>query len=110
MIAQVPPPHPLPQPDQSGIAAGQRPRREKRNLKRVSSMKAIQSIKAIQYRAYGGYSEKKVLDFPAPTRNEGQVILRMDTDGMNTPDNTTSSRPPHYPPPENFAAVVGRMG
>ena len=30
---RCPPPYPLPQPDQSGIAAGQRPRREKRNLK-----------------------------------------------------------------------------
>src|SRR6266446_5331646 len=35
---RCPSPHPLPQPDQSGIAAGQRPRREKRNLKRVSSI------------------------------------------------------------------------
>jgi hypothetical protein len=40
--------HPLPQPDQSGIAVGQRPCK-KRNLKGASSMKAI------QYRAYGGY-------------------------------------------------------
>ena len=50
---RCPAPHPLPQPDQSGIAAGQRPRRETRNLKRVSSMKPIQSIKAIQYRTVG---------------------------------------------------------
>src|SRR5882757_3392521 len=110
MAGQVPPPYPLPQPDQSGIAAGQRPRREKRNLKRVSSMKAIQSIKAIQYRAYGGYAENRFVDLPAPTANDGQVLVRMHTVGINPLDNTFRSGHHYAATPENLPRIGGQMG
>ena len=46
-------------------------------------MKAIQSIKAIQYRAYGAYAENRFVDLPAPAANDGQVLVRMHTVGIN---------------------------
>src|ERR1700731_4588800 len=110
MAGQVPSPHPLPQPDQSGSAAGQRPRRETRNLKRVSSMKPIQSIKAIQYRAYGAYAENRFVDLSAPAANDGQVLVRMRTVGINPLDNTFRSGHHYAATPENLPRVGGQMG
>ena len=54
-------------------------------------MKAIQSIKAIQYRAYGAYAENRFVDLPAPAANDGQVLVRMRTVGINPLDNTFRS-------------------
>ena len=54
-------------------------------------MKAIQSIKAIQYRAYGAYAENRFVDLPAPAANDGQVLVRMHTVGINPLDNTFRS-------------------
>jgi NADPH:quinone reductase-like Zn-dependent oxidoreductase len=50
--------------------------RKKRNLKGASSI-------AIQYRAYGGYAENKLVDRPAPVANDGEVLVRMHTVGIN---------------------------
>src|SRR6202140_2966595 len=110
MAGQVPSPHPLPQPDKSGTAAGEPPRREKRNLKGVSSMKAIQSIKAIQYRAYGAYAENRFVDLPAPAANDGQVLVRMHTVGINPLDNTFRSGHHYAATPENLPRIGGQIG
>src|ERR1700737_1216593 len=104
MAGQVPPPRPLPQPDQSGIAGGQRPCREKPNLKRNPSMKGI------QYRAYGGYAENRFVDLPAPAANDGQVLVRMHTVGINPLDNTFRSGHHYAATPENLPRVGGQMG
>jgi NADPH:quinone reductase-like Zn-dependent oxidoreductase len=48
-------------------------------------------MKAIQYRAYGNYAENKLVDLPAPAANDGQVLVRMRTVGINPLDNTFRS-------------------
>ena len=49
------------------------------------------TIKAIQYRAYGAYAENRFVDLPAPAANDGQVLVRMHTVGINPLDNTIRS-------------------
>ena len=73
-------------------------------------MKAIQSIKAIQYRAYGAYAENRFVDLPAPAANDGQVLVRMHTVGINPLDNTFRSGHHYAATPENLPRVGGHMG
>src|SRR6201987_1371922 len=73
-------------------------------------MKAIQSIKAIQYRAYGGYAENRLVDLPAPAAKDGQVIGRVHTVGVNSLDNTFASGHHYAATPENLPRVGGQMG
>ena len=73
-------------------------------------MKAIQSIKAIQYRAYGAYAENRFVDLPAPTANDGQVLVRMHTVGINPLDNTFRSGRHYAATPENLPRVAAQMG
>src|ERR1700736_2734274 len=86
------------------------PSPRKAQLERVSSMKAIQSIKAIQYRAYGAYAENRFVDLPAPAANDGQVLVRMHTVGINPLDNTFRSGHHYAATPENLPRVGGQMG
>ena len=69
-------------------------------------MKHIQSIKAIQYRAYGAYAENRFVDLPAPAANDGQVLVRMRTVGINPLDNTFRSGHHYAATPENFEHVI----
>jgi NADPH2:quinone reductase len=48
-------------------------------------------MKAIQYRAYGGYAENRLVDVPLPTPTDGQVLVDMQTVGINPLDNTLRS-------------------
>ena len=73
-------------------------------------MNAIQFIKAIQYRAYGGYAENRFVDLPAPTPNDGQVLVRMHTVGINPLDNTFRSGHHYAATPANLPRVGGQMG
>jgi NADPH:quinone reductase-like Zn-dependent oxidoreductase len=73
-------------------------------------MKAIQSMKAIQYRAYGGYAENSFVDLPAPAANDGQVLVRMRTVGINPLDNTFRSGHHYAATPENLPRIGGQMG
>ena len=73
-------------------------------------MNAIQSIKAIQYRTYGGYAENSFVDLPAPAANDGQVLVRMHTVGINPLDNTFRSGRHYAATPENLPRVGGQMG
>src|ERR1700739_563886 len=77
---------------------------EKRNLKGASSMKAI------QYRAYGDYAENKFVDLPAPAANDGQVLVRVHTVGINPLDNTFRSGHYYAATPENLPRVGGQIG
>src|SRR5258708_3494459 len=86
------------------------PGSEKRNLKGTSSMKASQSIKAIQYRAYGGYAENRLVDLSVPAANDGQALVRMDTVGINPLDNTFRAGHHYAATPENLPRVGGQMG
>src|ERR1700737_2189248 len=78
--------------------------RKKRDLKGASSMKAI------QYRAYGGYAENKFVDLPVPAANDGQVLVRMHTVGINPLDNTFRAGHHYAATPENLPRVGGQMG
>src|ERR1700742_2864793 len=73
-------------------------------------MKPNQSIKAIQYRAYGGYAENRLVDLPTPAANDGQVLVRMRTVGINPLDNTFRSGHHYAATPENLPRVGGQMG
>ena len=73
-------------------------------------MKASQSVKAIQYRAYGGYAENRLVDLSAPAANDGQVLVRMHTVGINPLDNTFRSGHHYAATPENLPRVGGQMG
>jgi NADPH:quinone reductase len=67
-------------------------------------------MKAIQYRAYGGYAENKFVDLPAPAVNDGQVLVRMRTVGINPLDNTFRSGHHYAATPENLPRIGGQMG
>jgi NADPH2:quinone reductase len=67
-------------------------------------------VKAIQYRAYGDYAENKFVDLPAPAANDGQVLVRMHTVGINPLDNTFRSGHHYAATPENLPRVGGQMG
>jgi NADPH:quinone reductase-like Zn-dependent oxidoreductase len=73
-------------------------------------LKGTSSMKAIQYRAYGGYAENKFVDLPAPAANDGQVLVRMHTVGINPLDNTFRSGHHYAATPENLPRVGGQMG
>ncbi len=67
-------------------------------------------MKAIQYRAYGAYAENRFVDLPAPAANDGQVLVRMHTVGINPLDNTFRSGHHYAATPENLPRVGGQMG
>ena len=67
-------------------------------------------MKAIQYRAYGGYAENKLVDLPAPAANDGQVLVRMRTVGINPLDNIFRSGHDYAATPENLPRVGAQMG
>src|SRR6201981_487529 len=73
-------------------------------------MKPNQSIKAIQYRAYGGYAENRLVDISPPAANDGQIIARMRTVGINPLDTTFRSGHHYAATPENLPRVGGQMG
>jgi NADPH:quinone reductase-like Zn-dependent oxidoreductase len=67
-------------------------------------------MKAIQYRAYGGYEENRLVDLPPPRPAEGGVLIRMRTVGINPLDNTFRSGHHYAATAENLPRVGGQMG
>lgn len=67
-------------------------------------------MKAIQYRAYGGYEENRLVDLAPPRPAEGEVLVRMRTVGINPLDNTFRSGHHFAGTPENLPRVGGQMG
>jgi NADPH:quinone reductase-like Zn-dependent oxidoreductase len=55
-------------------------------------------MKAIQYQAYGGYEENRLVELHRPQPKDGQVLAKTSTVGINPLDNTfgpgRSRRPP----------------
>ena len=45
-------------------------------------------MKAIQYRAYGGYQENRLVDLERTRLKEDEVLVEMRTVGINPLDNT----------------------
>jgi NADPH:quinone reductase len=67
-------------------------------------------MKAIQYSAYGGYAENRLVDIPAPIASDGQALVEMRTVGVNPLDNTFRSGQIFIATPENLPRVGGQMG
>ena len=67
-------------------------------------------MKALQYRAFGGYEENRLVELPMPSPSNGEVLLRMRTVGINPLDNTFRSG--HHPAAngQNLARVGGQNG
>ena len=67
-------------------------------------------MKAIQYRAYGGYEENRLVDLPTPSPSNGEVLLQMTTVGINPLDNTFRSGNHHAANSQNVPRVGGQSG
>jgi NADPH2:quinone reductase len=67
-------------------------------------------MKAIQYLAYGGYEQNKLVDLSAPRLTEAQVLVRMRTVGVNPLDDTVRAGHIFFATPENLPRVGGQTG
>jgi NADPH:quinone reductase-like Zn-dependent oxidoreductase len=65
---------------------------------------------AVQYQAYGGYQENRVVDLPVPMARDGEVLVQMRTVGVNPLDNTF--RAGHHPAAnaQNLPRIGGQTG
>jgi NADPH:quinone reductase len=67
-------------------------------------------MKAVQYRAYGGYEENRLVDLPKPQSADGEVLVEMRTVGINPLDNTLRSGHYYIATPENLPRIGGQTG
>jgi NADPH:quinone reductase-like Zn-dependent oxidoreductase len=67
-------------------------------------------MKAIQYRAYGGYQENRVVDVDRPHPKDGEVLVEMRAVGVNPLDNTFRSGHIYMSTPENLPRIGGQTG
>jgi NADPH2:quinone reductase len=67
-------------------------------------------MKAIQYRAYGGYAENRLVELPVPSIAEGEVLVAMRTVGVNPLDDTLRSGHIWFATPQNLPRIGGQTG
>lgn len=67
-------------------------------------------MKAIQYRAYGGYSENRLVDLPQPQPGDGEVLVAMRRVGINPLDHTFRSGHHYGSTPSNLPRIGGQTG
>jgi NADPH:quinone reductase-like Zn-dependent oxidoreductase len=67
-------------------------------------------MKAIQYRAYGGYQENRVVDVDRPRPKDGEVLVEMRAVGVNPLDNTFRSGHIYMSTPDNLPRIGGQTG
>jgi len=67
-------------------------------------------MKAIQYRAYGGYEENRVVDVERPQPKDGEVLVEMRAVGINPLDNTFRSGHIYMSTRENLPRIGGQSG
>jgi len=67
-------------------------------------------MKAIQYQAFGGYDENRLVDLPPPERRPGEALVEMRTVGVNPLDNTFRSGHIFFATPANLPRVGGQTG
>ena len=67
-------------------------------------------MKTIQYQSYGGYSENRLVDLPEPSLKDGEVLVAMQTVGINPLDNTFRSGNYYGATPENLPRIGGQTG
>src|SRR5215468_3540189 len=67
-------------------------------------------MKAIQYRAYGGYQENRIVELERPQPMDGEALVEMRTVGINPLDNTFRSGHIFISTPENLPRIGGQSG
>jgi len=67
-------------------------------------------MKAIQYRAYGGYQENRLVDVERPQPRDGEVLVQMRAVGINPLDNTFRAGHIYLSTPENLPRIGGQTG
>jgi NADPH:quinone reductase-like Zn-dependent oxidoreductase len=67
-------------------------------------------MKAIQYRAYGGYEQNRLVDLAQPSPAAGEVLVRMRTVGVNPLDDTMRAGQIFFATPEALPRVGGQTG
>lgn len=67
-------------------------------------------MKAIQYSAFGGYEENRLVELPTPSPADGEVLLQMRTVGINPLDNTFRSGRHPAANARNLPRVGGQNG
>src|SRR5262249_13480851 len=67
-------------------------------------------MKAIQYQAYGGYQENRLVDVEHPIPKDGEVLVEMRAVGINPLDNTFRSGHIYLSKPENLPRIGGQTG
>jgi NADPH:quinone reductase-like Zn-dependent oxidoreductase len=67
-------------------------------------------MKAIQYQAYGGYEENRLVDLPVPDIAEGEVLVEMQSVGINPLDDTFRSGHIFLATPERLPRIGGQTG
>jgi NADPH:quinone reductase-like Zn-dependent oxidoreductase len=67
-------------------------------------------MKAIQYQAYGGYQENRLVDVERPMPKDNEVLVEMRAVGINPLDNTFRSGHIYLSKPENLPRIGGQTG
>jgi NADPH2:quinone reductase len=67
-------------------------------------------MKAIQYLAYGGYEQNRLVELSTPRPADGEVLVRMRTVGINPLDDTLRAGRIFFATPENLPRVGGQTG
>ena len=67
-------------------------------------------MKAIQYQAYGGFEENRLVEVDRPQLKDGEVLVKMSTFGINPLDNTFRSGHIYLATPGNVPRVGGQTG
>ncbi|NVN09637.1 quinone oxidoreductase family protein [Nguyenibacter vanlangensis] len=67
-------------------------------------------MKAIQYQAFGGYEENRLVDIAVPAAVEGQILVEMRTVGINPLDNTFRSGDFYAAIADNLPRIGGQTG
>jgi NADPH2:quinone reductase len=65
-------------------------------------------MKAIQYRAYGGYQESRLVEVERPQPQDGEVLVEMRAVGVNPLDNTFRSGHIYLSTPPNLPRIGGQ--
>jgi NADPH:quinone reductase-like Zn-dependent oxidoreductase len=68
------------------------------------------AMKAIQYQAYGGYQENRLVEVDRPQPKDGEVLVEMRAVGINPLDNTFRSGHIYLSKPENLPRIGGQTG
>jgi NADPH:quinone reductase-like Zn-dependent oxidoreductase len=67
-------------------------------------------MRAIQYRAYGGYEENRLVELPVPKSEKGEALVGMRAVGINPLDDTFRSGQIFLATPENLPRIGGQTG